>query len=217
MVAMILAAGRGKRLRPITDRSPKALVEIGGEKLIDRHLRMLASAGIETVVINLGWLGEKIVEHVGSGSRFGLQIVYSPEYQQILETGGGIRRALPILGRDTFWTINADVVTDFVLPVDAISEDAQAELVLVATPEYKDKGDFDLVDGKVRNGLKPLYTYGGIARYRPEFFSKTEQEKFSVVPLLREAAERGELAGSIYSGVWHDVGTPERLEQLNRR
>tara|TARA_Y100000588_G_scaffold380024_2_gene463242 strand:+ start:1353 stop:2006 length:654 start_codon:yes stop_codon:yes gene_type:complete len=217
MVAMILAAGRGRRLRPITDRSPKALVEIGGEKLIDRHLRMLASAGIETVVINLGWLGEKIVEHVGSGSRFGLQIVYSPEYQQILETGGGIRRALPILGRDTFWTINADVVTDFVLPVDAISEDAQAELVLVATPEYKDKGDFDLVDGKVRNGLKPLYTYGGIARYRPEFFSKTEQEKFSVVPLLREAAERGELAGSIYSGVWHDVGTPERLEQLNRR
>jgi len=217
MIAMILAAGRGRRLRPITDRLPKALVEIGGEKLIDRHLCMLASAGIETVVINLGWLGEQIVEHVGSGSRFGLQIVYSPEYQQILETGGGIRRALPMLGRETFWTINADVVTDFVLPVDAISEDAQAELVLVATPEYKDRGDFDLVDGKVRNGRKPLYTYSGIARYRPDFFSKTEQEKFSVVPLLRAAAERGELAGSIYRGVWHDVGTPERLEQLNRR
>ena len=217
MVAMILAAGRGRRLRPITDRSPKALVEIGGEKLIDRHLRMLASAGIETVVINLGWLGEQIVEHVRSGRRFGLQIVYSPEYRRILETGGGIRRALPMLGRDAFWTINADIVTDFVLPVGAISKDVQAELVLVATPEYKDRGDFDLVSGKVRNGLKPLYTYSGIARYRPEFFSKLEEERFSVVPLLREAAERGELAGSIYRGVWHDIGTPERLEELNCR
>ena len=217
MTAMILAAGRGERLRPISDRVPKALVEVDGEKLIDRHLSMLASVGVKTVVINLGWLGAQIVEHVGSGRRFGLQVVYSPEYQNVLETGGGICRALPMLSNDPFWAINADILTDFVLPLDPLAEEVQAELVLVATPKNKDKGDFDCIEGKVRNGRNPRYTYSGIARYRPEFFANIKVGRFSVVPLLRDAADRGLLAGSIYHGKWHDLGTPERLDELNHR
>ena len=217
MTAMILAAGRGERLRPISDSVPKALVELDGEKLIDRHLSMLASVGVKTVVINLGWLGEQIVEHVGSGRRFGLQVVYSPEYQNILDTGGGICRALPILANAPFWVINADILTDFVLPLDPLAENTQAELVLVVTPKHKDKGDFDLIEGKVRNGRNPQYTYSGIARYRPDFLANIKEGRFSVVPLLRDAADRGLLGGSIYRGKWHDVGTPERLEELNHR
>ena len=217
MTAMILAAGRGERLRPISDRVPKALVEVDGEKLIDRHLSMLASVGVRTVVINLGWLGAQIVEHVGSGRRFGLQVVYSPEYQNVLETGGGICRALPMLSNDPFWAINADILTDFVLPLDPLAEEAQAELVLVVTPKHKGNGDFDFIEGKVRNGRNPQYTYSGIARYRPEFFANIKEGRFSVVPLLRDAADRGLLVGSIYHGKWHDVGTLERLDELNHR
>ncbi len=108
MIAMILAAGRGERLRPLTDEIPKALVEINGESLLERHLRLMAEAGVTTIVINLGWLGEQIVERVGSGSKVGLQIIYSPEYDNVLDTGGGIHRALPLLGKDPFWVVNAD-------------------------------------------------------------------------------------------------------------
>ena len=119
MFAMILAAGRGERLRPVTDTTPKALVEVRGECLIDRHLKMLARANVKTVVINLGWLGEQIVAHVGSGEQFGVQVVYSPEYDNVLETGGGIVRALPMLGGETFWTVNGDIYTD-TLPLSRI-------------------------------------------------------------------------------------------------
>ncbi|MGI9261765.1 MAG: nucleotidyltransferase family protein [Woeseiaceae bacterium] len=216
MIAMILAAGRGERLRPITDSVPKALVEVRGENLIDRHLAMLAKAGAETVVINLGWLGESIVEHVGSGEQFGLQIVYSPEYDNVLETGGGIYRALPILGTEPFWVVNADIYTDLEIPGDELADDFDAELLLVDTPSHKANGDFGLVDKTVNNGPERSLTYGGIARYRPEFFANSEEGRFSVVPLLRDAADAGKLGGSHFKGVWHDVGSPERLEALNR-
>ena len=158
MPAMILAAGRGERLRPVTDSIPKAMVEVRGEVLIDRHLGMLASAGVDTVVINLGWLGEKIVEHVGSGEQFGVRVVYSPEYDNVLETGGGILRALPMLGSDPLWVINADIYTDFFVPDHALPDDLSAELILVPTPSHKPRGDFDLIDGKTRNGDDPRQT-----------------------------------------------------------
>jgi len=217
MPAMILAAGRGERLRPVTDKTPKAMVEVGGEKLVDRHLAMLARAGIENVVINLGWLGEQIVDHVESGERFGVRVVYSPEYDNVLETGGGIVRALPMLGSDPFWVVNADIFTDFELPDRALAEDLLAELVLVPTPAHKARGDFELADGRTRNSDTPTLTYSGIARYRPQFFSGAAEGRFSVAPMLRKAADAGTLGGSLHEGGWEDVGTPERLELLNRR
>ena len=216
-IAMILAAGRGERLRPVTDTVPKAMVEVCGEKLIDRHIRMLAAAGVDNIVINLGWLGERFVEHVGSGERYGVQAVYSPEYDNVLETGGGIHRALPMLGKAPFWVVNADIHTDFDIGSDSLPADADAELVLVPTPAHKKNDDFLLKDGRVRNGDGPGYTYAGIARYRPSFFEACEAGRFSVVPLMRAAADAGKLAGRVYAGHWQDVGTPERLADLNRR
>lgn len=216
MAGMILAAGRGERLRPITDTTPKALVEVRGECLIDRHLAMLANANVETVVINLGWLGEQVVEHVGSGHKFGLQVLYSPEYDHVLETGGGIRRALPMLGGDPFWVVNGDIYTDLSLPTHALSEHSSGELILVPTPAHKPKGDFDCDDGLVQRTENPRLTFSGIARYRPAFFSGVSDGRFSVAPMLFAAAKRGELAGIVHNGLWEDIGTPDRLQELNR-
>lgn len=216
MAAMILAAGRGERLRPLTDVVPKALVEVHGECLIDRHLNMFAHAGITDVVINLGWLGEKIVAHVGSGKRFGLHVTYSPEFDNILETGGGICRALPILGEPDFWVVNADIVTDLDLPEIDLDDGAGAHLVLVDTPPHMSHGDFDLRQGRISNGPNRPFTFSGIAKYRPSFFDGKEPVRFSVVSMLRQAADAGTLAGSVYRGRWDDIGTPERLAEINR-
>jgi len=215
MIAMILAAGRGERLRPLTDVLPKALVEVGGECLIDRHLRMLADASVQTVVINLGWLGEQIVEHIGSGERFGVQVIYSPEYDNVLETGGGICRALPMLGADPFWVVNGDIYTDMSLPNDELAGDVLGHLILVPTPAHKAKGDFDLHQGSVRFTEKPELTFSGIARYRPSFFEGAGKGRFSLAPMLFEAAKHGRLSGGRHEGMWEDVGTPERLAELN--
>ena len=216
MAAMILAAGLGERLRPITDTTPKALVEVGGFSMLGQHLKRLADARVETVVINLGWLGEQIAEQIGSGQKFGLQVVYSPEYDNILDTGGGIKRALPLISSVPFWVINADIYTDFALPNVKLAPNSLAHLVLVPTPAHKESGDFELRDGKVRNSDNQDLTYSGIAFYRPEFFADAGDGRFSVVPLWREAADRGQLDGSLYEGTWEDVGTPERLAALNR-
>ncbi len=215
MAAMILAAGRGERLRPITDTTPKALVEVGGISLLEQQIKRLAAAGIKRVVINLGWLGEQIAEQIGSGQQFGLQVVYSPEYDNILDTGGGIKRVLPLIGNVPFWVINADIYTDIALPNVKLAADSLAHLVLVQTPAHKASGDFELRDGKVRNSDNQDLTYSGIAFYRPEFFADAGGGRFSVVPLWREAADRGQLDGSLYEGTWEDVGTPERLAALN--
>lgn len=216
MIAMILAAGRGERLRPLTDTIPKALVEVRGRSLLERHLDTLGDAGIDDVVINLGWLGEKIVERVGSGSRYGLNIVYSPEGDNVLDTGGGIHNALPMLGRDTFLVVNADIFTDMPVPDLELPTDALGHLVLVATPDDREAGDFDLHDGLVQNSaLRPL-TFSGVAIYRPEFFAGCEAGRFSVVPMLRDAADAGRLGGSVYDGLWADVGTRQRLDAIDR-
>ncbi len=211
MRAMLLAAGRGERLRPITDDTPKALVEVGGRSLLERHLDRLKSAGVRTVVINLGWLGRKIVERVGSGSRYGLEVVYSVEGDDVLETGGGIHKALPILGTEPFVVINADILTDMPLPGIELGADLLGHLVMVPKPAYRDRGDFDVVDGRIRNGAKPQLTFSGVAIYRPEFFAGCEAGRFPLAPLLREAADEGNLGGTVYGGYWDDIGTPERL------
>lgn len=216
MIAMILAAGRGERLRPHTESLPKALIEVRGEPLLERHLRAVRALGVDSVVINLGWLGERIVERIGSGARYGLNVAYSDEGDNILETGGGIHRALPMLGSEPFLAINADIYTEMPLPVEPLDDDKVGHLVLVPTPPHKPEGDFELHDGCVRNGRSPELTFSGVAVYRPEFFAHCTPGRFSLVPMLREAADAGSLSASLYEGLWEDVGTPERLAKLNR-
>ncbi len=212
---MILAAGRGERLRPLTEETPKSLVEVRGEPLLERHLHALSAAGIERVVINLGWLGDKVMERIGSGRRFGLGITYSNEGDNILETGGGIHRALPMLGKDPFLVVNADIYTDMAFSNIALEESDLAHLVLVPTPPDKDAGDFALSGGRVRNAGDELLTFSGVSVYRPEFFAGCSAGRFSVVPLLRRAADADRIGGSVYAGLWRDVGTPARLAELN--
>lgn len=213
---MILAAGRGERLRPVTDKVPKALIEVNGESLLERHLKLLAEAGVNTVVMNLGWLGEQIVEAIGCGAQFGLQVIYSPEYDEVLETGGGIQRALPLLGTEPFWVINADIYTEFQLPKLKLAENKLGHLILVPTPENRKNGDFDLVDELICNATNPVLTFSGIAFYRPELFTGQKPGYFPLAPLLRAAAARDQLIGSLFEGSWEDVGTPERLARLNQ-
>jgi len=216
VIAMILAAGRGERLRPLTETIPKALVEVRGRSLLERHLDSLKAAGIDTVVINLGWLGERIAERIGSGHAFGLNVIYSPEGDNILETGGGIHRALPLLGRSPFLVVNADIYTDMPLPPAELAEPDLGHLALVPRPAHKQQGDFDLRDGIVCESEDPAYTFSGVAVYRPEFFAGCKPGRFPLAPMLRAAACEGRLAGSLYDGLWEDVGTPERLADLNR-
>jgi len=215
MAAMILAAGLGERLRPITDTTPKALVEVGGISMLSQHLQRLADARIERVVINLGWLGEQIAARVASGGDYGLNVIYSPEDEGILDTGGGIHRALPMLGREPFLVVNADIFTDMPMPIANIDEQTLGKLILVPTPAHKAHGDFDIVDGRLRNAEQPRLTFSGVAIYRPEFFSNCKAVRFSVVPMLRAAADVNQMAASKYSGTWVDVGTIERLETIN--
>ena len=215
MIAMLLAAGKGERLRPLTDSVPKALVEVRGEALLERHLRSLVAAGVETAVINLGWLGDQILERVGSGERFGLNVIYSQEGDNILETGGGIHRTLPMLGSEPFLVVNADIFTDMPVPDIKLGDRDLAHLVLVPASADKESRDFALSGDRVCNRGKPMYTFSGVSIYRPAFFDGCEPGRFSVVPMLRAAADAGRISGSVYAGLWRDVGTPERLAELN--
>ncbi|MEJ2603302.1 MAG: nucleotidyltransferase family protein [Gammaproteobacteria bacterium] len=217
MRAMILAAGRGERLRPLTDRIPKPLVEVHGETLIERHIRSLAAAGIRDIVVNLSWLGERIAAHLGQGSRYGVRICYSPEGETALDTGGGIRRALPLLGEGPFWVVNADVHTDYDFSSAPPMHDALASLVLVPNPAHNPQGDFPLIDGLVGTDDVPRYTYSGVGRYRRAFFDGCPGGIFPLAPIIREHAGAGRVRGEIYRGSWHDPGTPSRLEELRRQ
>lgn len=214
MIAMILAAGRGKRLKQVTETIPKPLVEVQGQSLIERHLERFYAAGITEVVINLGWLGDRIVERIGTGSQYGVSVAYSQEGDELLETGGGIFKALHLLGDDPFLVMNADIYTDFPVQEMSLDDEALGRLVLVPTPAYRDSGDFNLEDGLIRNSDAPTLTYGGISMYRPEFFADCEPGRFSIVPIMRSTADAGRMQGSFYDGLWADIGTQERLAAL---
>jgi MurNAc alpha-1-phosphate uridylyltransferase len=220
MIAMILAAGRGERLRPLTDTTPKALVKVRGESMLEGHLRAIKAAGIDTVIINLGWLGEQIIDRIGSGSRYGVNVIYSPEGEDVLETGGGIHRALPMLGSEPFIVVNADIFTDMPMPVADFDDRTMGKLVLVPTPTRKSHGDFavesdDFDKHRVRNSASAQLTFSGVAIYRPEFFVGCSPGRFSIVPMLRAAADADQLAADVYDGMWADIGTAESLAALN--
>ncbi|MEO0575839.1 MAG: nucleotidyltransferase family protein [Pseudomonadota bacterium] len=217
--ALILAAGRGERLRPVTDETPKPLLDDGRDVLLDRHLRALAAAGVERVVINLGWLASKIVAHVGDGSQFGLTVVYSPEGYPTLDTGGAIRKAIQVMADAPFWVVNADVHTsfDFANPPEHWLGCHDAAIGLVPKPAYVDRGDFALANGMASNAGATLLTFSGVSCYRPAFFAATSVERFSVVPLLRAAADSGQLSAFELDADWFDIGTPERLAHVRER
>ncbi|HTD75509.1 MAG TPA: nucleotidyltransferase family protein [Steroidobacteraceae bacterium] len=212
--AMILAAGRGERMRPLTDTTPKPLLAVHGEPLIERHVQTLVRAGIERIVINLAWLGAQIRERLGDGSRYGASIVYSDETPRALETAGGIFRALPHLSPGPFAVVNGDIYTDFPLDSLRLSADRDAHLVLVPTPAYL-KGDFGLERGEALADAAERYTFSGIAVYRPALFAGCVDGVFPLKPLLVRSMEAGRCSAQLYTGLWEDVGTPERLAALN--
>jgi MurNAc alpha-1-phosphate uridylyltransferase len=213
---MVLAAGRGQRMRPLTDTTPKPLLEVAGETLLTRHLRRLAAAGIREVVINHAWLGAQVESTVGDGHAWGLQVRYSPE-EPALETGGGITAALPLLGEEPFVVVNGDVFTDYPFEQLPREPDGLGHLVLTPNPDHHTGGDFALEAGRVRAAGATNYTYTGIAVLRPALLAGCQPEPFPLGPLLKEAARRDELAGELYTGEWNDVGTPERLATLRQR
>jgi MurNAc alpha-1-phosphate uridylyltransferase len=241
MRAMILAAGRGERMRPLTLERPKPLLRVGGEALIEHHLRALAAAGFREVIVNLSWLGGQIREALGNGSRYGLEIAYSDEGPEPLETGGGIFRALPWLcpmGVETFLVLNGDVWMNF--PYARLREDFarglpgkdQAHLVLVPNPPHNARGDFALLDGRMVEGVPgmdpdtavaqriaalPRYTFSGLGVYHPSLFNGCSDGVIKLAPLLRNAAVHGRVGVELFDGDWLDIGTPERLAALNSR
>lgn len=211
---MILAAGRGERLRPLTDELPKPLVEVGGKPLIEYHLERLAAAGFREVAINQGHLGDLLPAALGDGGRWGLHIHWSDEQPEALETGGGIFKALPLLGGAPFLVINGDLWTDYPFARLRAVKCDWAHLVLVPNPAHNPAGDFALLGARVRDDGEPRLTFSGIAVYHPRLFADCSPGKFSVVPLLRSAMRDHVVTGESYEGDWNDVGTMERLEAL---
>lgn len=217
--AMLLAAGYGTRMRPLTDHTPKPLLEAGGKPLIQWHIERLRDAGVRELVINTGWLGERLEQRFGDGRALGVTIHWSREGTP-LETAGGIRRALPLLGDRPFLVINADIWTDFDATTLTLGDDELAALVLVPNPAHHPHGDFHLAgDGKVRDNAGPAMprlTFAGIGLYRPALFAALPEGEAKLAPLLRAAMAQGRVSGVRHDGHWWDIGTPERLDQLNR-
>jgi MurNAc alpha-1-phosphate uridylyltransferase len=214
MKAMILAAGKGERMRPLTLTTPKPLVRAGGVPLIEYHLRALAAAGFTDIVINHAWLGQQIEDYLGDGSRYGVTIQYSPEGEP-LETGGGIFRALPLLGDEAFVVVNGDIWTDYDFSVLHQPIVGLAHLVLATNPAHHPNGDFQLIDAKVRDGQPDTatLTYSGIAVLHPQLFEGCSDGAFKLAPLLRAAMAGGKVSGERLNGHWVDVGTHERLAE----
>ena len=212
---MILAAGRGERLRPMTDITPKPLLEVRGQPLIERHVAALAAAGFERIVINLAWLGEQIREYLGDGVRYGVNIVYSEERPRALETAGGIFRALPHLTPGPFAEVNGDIYTDFSFQTLELAPDRDAHLVLVPNPVQHPRGDFGLDGGLALPEAASRYTFSGIAVYRSEFFEGCTDGAYPLKPLLLRSMAAKRCSAQLYTGLWEDVGTPERLQVLN--
>ncbi|MBV9317707.1 MAG: nucleotidyltransferase family protein [Gammaproteobacteria bacterium] len=217
MKAMLLAAGRGERMRPLTDSVPKPLVQVGGRALIAWHLLALARAGFREVVINLSWLGPQLRAALGDGSSFGVSISWSEEGPVPLETGGGIFRALPLLGPAPFLVVNADIWTDIDFGRLELEPGAHAHLVLIPNPVHHPRGDFALEGDRVVSRETERFTYSGVGVYRGEFFAGCTADRFPLLPLLNRAIAAGRVSGEVHRGQWCDVGTAERLASLSAR
>jgi MurNAc alpha-1-phosphate uridylyltransferase len=217
MRAMILAAGRGERMRPLTDLTPKPLLQIGGKPLIVWHIEKLAQAGFRELVINHAHLGEQIEAALGNGERFGVSIRYSPEIEA-LETAGGIVNALSLLGKAPFLVVNGDIFTDYDFSGlrSGLAEGLLAWLVLVENPEHNNDGDFAIEQNRIAENGETMLTFSGIGVYRPELFATVVRgSKAKLAPLLRSAMRSGRVGGEYFAGCWTDVGTPERLAELD--
>ncbi len=213
MKAMILAAGRGERMRPLTDKTPKPLLKIKDKCLIEYHLNNLVKAGFTEIVINHAYLGEQIEQTLGSGQRYGAKIFYSPE-ATALETGGGIFQALPLLGNSPFLVVNSDIWCNYPFADLVHPSTKLVHLILVDNPPHNPQGDFHLKQQQVYQTGNPCLTFSGIGVYHPDLFSNCSAGRFSLVPLLTRAMQNGQVTGEHYQGQWLDIGTPERLQQL---
>lgn len=215
MKAMILAAGRGERLRPLTDETPKPLIKVAGRSLIEYHIENLATAGIKEIIINTAWLAEKIHQQLGDGSNYGVSIKYSDE-GTAMETAGGIINALPLLGSEPFLVVNGDICCDFDFSsLDALREGIQAHLILVENPVHNSAGDFSLHNGLIKNFGNPMYTFSGIGIYSTDFFAGQQSGISPLAPLIRSKCEDNLVSGQLHIGRWTDVGTIERLQELD--
>lgn len=219
MKAMILAAGRGDRMRPLTDETPKPLLMAGSKRLIEYHLLNLAQAGFKEVIINVAWLGEQIISTIGSGDAYNLKISYSDEGDAALETGGGIFNALPLLGDEPFLVINGDVFTDYSyekLFKFKLDVNDKAHLVLVNNPQQHPQGDFAIEAGRLTGADNNKFTFSGIGIYSADFFASSQNGKFPLAPMIRLFIAENKISGEIYQGEWMDIGTPQRLAELDK-
>jgi len=214
--ALIFAAGRGERMRPLSDATPKPLLSVGGKRLIEWHLEKLARRGVREVVINTSHLAEQFPAALGDGARWGLRIAYSYEGPEPLETGGGMRRALALLGVAPFIALNGDVWTDFDLARLPDAPAGLAHLVMVDNPPQHAQGDFVLRNGRLHDEASPRLTFAGIGVYRPELIAPLEPGRFGIVPSLRAAMRAGQVGGQHHRGRWTDVGTPQLLIALDQ-
>jgi MurNAc alpha-1-phosphate uridylyltransferase len=216
---MILAAGRGERMRPLTDHTPKPLLPIAGRPLIVHHLEALREAGVVEVVINTSHLGEQLPAVLGDGQRWGMRIAWSPEPPEALETGGGIFQALPLLGTEPFIVVNGDIWTDYPFArwtQPPLTPAGLAHLVLVDNPPHHAGGDFALLEnGRVVESGTARWTFSGMSVLRPELFAGCQQGRFPLGPLLRRTMAVGKVSGELYQGGWRDIGTPQRLAELD--
>ena len=213
---MILAAGLGSRMRPLTDTLPKPLLEVHDKPLIVYHIEKLARNGFKEIVINIAHLGYKISDALGDGSAWNVSITYSDEQEEgALESAGGIKKALSILGNEVFLVVNADVWCDYEFNAKFNIGDNLAHIILVPNPDHNIAGDFGLDNKLVLNSHKDMFTFSGIGYYSPKLFKHLNYGKLLLAPLLREAIEKKKITGEIYSGIWKDIGTPTRLQEIN--
>jgi len=214
MKVMILAAGRGKRMERLTDNCPKPLLQVAGKSLIEHHILALKEQGFNEFVINVAYLGEQIKKAIGNGEQWGVTIEYSDEGNNALETGGGIFNALPLLGNAPFLVVNGDVWTDFPYASLRGKTDKDIHLVLVNNPTHNLGGDFNLCNADIIQSGGDCYTYSGIGVYSPCIFANQHAGVFPLAPLIRDEISQQNVSGELHSGVWIDVGTPERLADV---
>ncbi|MDF1874830.1 nucleotidyltransferase family protein [Sulfurimonas sp. SAG-AH-194-I05] len=218
MKALILAAGRGERMRPLTDVLPKPLLEVRGKPLLLWHVEKLVACGFSEIVINIAHLGFKIPAYLGDGSRYGIKISYSDEQKSgALESAGGIKKALSLLGDETFLVVNGDVFCDYIFDSSFELKDNLAHLILVQNPPHNPHGDFGLDNNYALNTAKEMYTFSGIGYYAPKLFASLSDIPSALAPLLREEINNNKITATLHSGYWHDIGTPQRLQEINNK